>query len=71
MAVGQDDDRRISQADAKVGVSLHDSLRMADILRGKRFELIGAPQDLVNERRPPLVTDSAGNQLVHFCQHKG
>ena len=71
VAVRQDDDRRVPQSNAKVGVPLHDSLGVADILGREQLELIGATRDLVDERHLRLVTDSAVNQVVQFREHKG
>ena len=70
VAVREDDDRRIRQSDPKIRVPLHDSLGVADILGGEQFELVGATRDLVDERQLRLVTDSAGNEIVEFCEHK-
>ena len=69
--VRQNDDRSVRQSNAKVGVPLHDSPGVADILGGEQLELIGAARDLVDERHLRPVTDSAGNQIVQFCEHKG
>src|SRR5437773_7247441 len=71
VTVRQNDDRRVRQSNAKVGVPLHDSLSVAYILGREQFELIGATRDLVDERHLRLVTNSAGNQIVQFCEHKG
>jgi hypothetical protein len=71
VTVGENDDRRVRQTDPKVGVTLHDSFGVTDILGREELELIGAARDLVDERHLRLVANSVANQVVQFRKNKG
>lgn len=69
VTVGENDDRRVRQSDPKVGVTLHDSLGVTDILGREEIELVGAARDLVDEGHLRLVAHSAANQVVQFREN--
>ena len=45
VAVREDDDRRVGQSDAQVGIALHDAAGVSEILGRKQFELVRAARD--------------------------
>ncbi len=71
VTVGENDDRRVRQSNPKIGVPLHDSLGVAEILGREELELVRPARDLVDEGHLRLVANSTSNQVVQLRENKG
>ena len=71
MAVRQDHDGGVSQADGKAGVLFHDSPAQRDVIGGERFELIRTAVDFVDECDLRGMTDACADQIIELRQHQG
>ena len=70
MAIGQDNDGGIGQADAVVLVAIHDLPSLAQVIDRERLELVCASCDLIDERHLRTFAHARGEEVVQFGEYE-